>query len=43
MFKVYVGFSARRFTCDLKEAQAHGLIDKAAHFNSINRCLSDPP
>ena len=41
-FKVYVGFSARRFTCDLKEVQADGLIDKAAHFNSINRYLSDP-
>ncbi len=25
-YKVYVGFSARRFTCDLKEAYADGLI-----------------
>ncbi len=41
-YKVYVGFSARRFTCDLKEAQTDGLIGKAAHFNSVNRYLADP-
>jgi hypothetical protein len=32
-----VGFSARRFTSDLKDAQMRGLIGKAAHFNSVNR------
>lgn len=36
-YKVYVGFSARRFTSDLKDAQMRGLIGKAAHFNSVNR------
>lgn len=41
-YKVYVGFSARRFTSDLQEAYADGLIDKAAHFNSVNRYLADP-
>ena len=41
-YKVYVGFSARRFTTDLKEAQARGLVKKTPHFNSVNRYLSDP-
>ncbi|HEY6751122.1 MAG TPA: hypothetical protein VI027_07340 [Rubrobacteraceae bacterium] len=41
-YKVYVGFSARRFTCDLKEAYASGLISKTPHFNSVNRCISNP-
>src|SRR5215213_3262080 len=40
--KVYEGFSARRFTCDLQEAQVKGLIHRAAHFNSVNRYLADP-
>jgi transposase len=31
-YKVYVGFSARRFTSDLKDAQMRGLIGNAAHF-----------
>jgi hypothetical protein len=41
-YKVYVGFSARRFTSDLKDAQARGLIGNAAHFNSVNRYIADP-
>lgn len=41
-YKVYVGFSSRRFTTDLKEAQASGFIHKAAHFNSVSRYLSNP-
>lgn len=41
-YKVYVGFSARRFTCDLKDAREDGFIHKAGHFNSVNRYLSDP-
>lgn len=41
-YKVYVGFSARRFTCDLKEAREDGFIRRVAHFNSVNRYLSDP-
>ena len=41
-YKVYVGFSARRFTCDLKEAYASGLISKTPHFNSVNRCIANP-
>jgi len=42
VMKVYEGFSARRFTCDLKEAQDKGFIHSAAHFNSVNRYLADP-
>jgi transposase len=41
-YKVYVGFSARRFTSDLKDAQVRGLIGKAAHFNSVNRYMANP-
>jgi hypothetical protein len=41
-YKVYGGFSSRRFACDLKDAQADGLISKAPHFNSVSNYLSDP-
>src|ERR671916_1338208 len=41
-YKVYVGFSARRFTSDLKDACARGLIGNAAHFNSVNRYMASP-
>jgi hypothetical protein len=36
-FKVYTGFSGRRFMTDLREAQSAGLIDHAPHYN----CLFD--
>jgi transposase len=39
-YKVYVGFSARRFTTDLRDAFANGLIDSRPHFNSINRYMA---
>lgn len=42
VYKVYVGFSARRFTCDLKEAYADGLIGNTPHFNSVNRYIANP-
>ena len=42
VYKVYVGFSSRRFTCDLREAYADGLIDSTPHFNSVNRYLANP-
>jgi hypothetical protein len=41
-FKVYVGFSSRRFTIDLHEAYADGHIGSTPHFNSVSRYLSDP-
>jgi transposase len=34
-FKVYSGFSGRRFMTDLRQAQSAGLIDHAPHYNSI--------
>ena len=39
-YKVYTGFSARRFTSDVKAAMRHGLIDHAPHFNSTLRYLA---
>lgn len=41
-FKVYSGFSSRRFTTDLREAAYRGLIDNAPHFNSVSNYLADP-
>jgi hypothetical protein len=42
VYKVYVGFSSRRFTSDLKDAFVEGHINSMPHFNSMNRYLSDP-
>ena len=33
--KTYVGFSARRFDCDVREAHHQGYIDVAPSFNSV--------
>ncbi len=41
-FKVYVGFSSRRFTSDLREAYTAGLIDSRPHFNSVSNYLAKP-
>ncbi len=40
--KVYVGFSSRRFTTDLKAAHANGLVSRAPHFNSVSNYLAKP-
>ncbi len=40
--KVYVGFSSRRFTTDLRDAHAARLIKSTPHFNSVSRYLSAP-
>ncbi len=42
VYKVYVGFSSRRFTSDLREAYTAGLIDSRPHFNSVSNYLSKP-
>src|SRR5215211_6957209 len=42
VFKVYVGFSSRRFTSDLRDAYTGGLIDSRPHFNSVSNYLSSP-
>lgn len=41
-FKVYVGFSSRRFTSDLKEAHVDGLVTRTPHFNSVSNYLASP-
>lgn len=41
-YKVYSRFSSRRFTSDLRAAEASGLIDKAPHFNSVLRYTASP-
>jgi len=42
VYKVYVGFSARRFMSDLREAKAKEYIYKTPHFNSVSNYLVDP-
>ena len=39
-YKVYTGFSARRFTSDVQAAQRSGFLGHAPHFNSTNRYLA---
>lgn len=41
VYKVYVGFSSRRFTSDLRDAFVDGHINTTPHFNSVNRYISD--
>lgn len=42
VYKVYVGFSSRRFTSDLHDVYASGLIDSKPHFNSVSNYLAKP-
>ena len=42
VFKAYSTMSGRRFTSELKGAEARGLIAKAAHYNSAFRYLENP-
>jgi transposase len=41
-YKVYVGFSSRRFTTDLRDAFVSGQIDSMPHFNSVSRYIANP-
>ena len=41
-YKVYSGFSSRRFTTDIQVARRDGLIDHAPHFNTVSNYLADP-
>ncbi|HSX82256.1 MAG TPA: hypothetical protein VLQ80_27310, partial [Candidatus Saccharimonadia bacterium] len=41
VYKVYVGFSSRRFTSDLREAQAKDCLHTTPHFNSVSHIPSD--
>jgi transposase len=42
VFKVYIGFSSRRFTSDLRDAFVNGLIDTTPHFNSVSNYMVKP-
>jgi hypothetical protein len=42
IFKVYTGFSSRRFTTDMNEATTQGFTSKTPHFNSVSNYLSNP-
>ena len=39
IFKVYSGMSARRFTTDLKDVHAKGLLSECPHYTSLNRYM----
>ena len=39
--KVYSGFSARRFDCEVRDAYSQGLITATPSFNSVNRYIAD--
>ena len=41
-YKVYSGFSSRRFMTDLREAHANGLVSKPWHFNTVLGVIEDP-
>jgi transposase len=41
-YKVYCGFSSRRFTTDLRDAFVEGHIDSTPHFNSVSNYLANP-
>ena len=40
--KVYSGFSARRGSCDVREAHTQGFLDSDPSFGSVNRYISNP-
>jgi transposase len=42
IFKVYTGFSSRRFTSDMVEATKLGYATKTPHFNSVSNYLANP-
>ena len=39
--KVYSGFSARRFDCDIREAHRQGFLSFPPSFNSVNRYIAN--
>lgn len=41
-FKVYSGFSGRRFMTDLRDAETAGYISRTPHFNTIYAVMDDP-
>lgn len=41
-YKVYSGFSARRFMTDMRDAEQDGYVGAALHFNTVLKCLENP-
>lgn len=41
-YKVYVGFSSRRFTTDLRDAFVGGFVNTTPHFNSVSNYMVKP-
>lgn len=41
-YKVFTGFSSRRFMSNLSDAREHGYIAGVPHFNSVSNYLADP-
>src|SRR5205823_4673419 len=41
-YKVYSGFSSRRFMSDLRAAQDKGYVTRTPHFNSVLNALDNP-
>ena len=42
VYKVYVGFSLRRFTSDLRQAFVEGQVNSMPHFNSMSNYMAKP-
>jgi hypothetical protein len=40
--KVYVGFSSRKFSSDLKYAYSKGFVSRTPHFNWLSNYLANP-
>ena len=41
-YKVYSGFSGRRFTGDVNEMNDKGIMANAPHFNSVSNYMANP-
>jgi hypothetical protein len=42
VYRVYVGFSLRRFNSDLQQAFVDGLVNTMPHYNSLSNYLTKP-
>ncbi len=42
VYKIYTGFSGRRFATDLNDAAERGHVSRAVHHATIAKCLEDP-
>ncbi len=40
-FKIYTGFSGRRFATDLRDAEERGHVSRAVHHSTVARCLEN--